>query len=211
MAEATIKHGGNLSSLMSKVFLVVSVSVTCFLVYRVYVLETRVNHLEQQLARILIGALPENADVAKVVSSAAAASAAGRDDDGGFTRRKRNAQECACPPGSEAESEFILDSVNIFFNKAGFSGKDFHLPHMCLDWEPGIAVSAMRSDYYDFIRSDNVDWLRPPRKSEISFWYLFACLEGMEYFIEIVCNKSVDQDLSPRISSGIRRRSSFLL
>lgn len=100
MAEATIKHGGNLSSLMSKVFLVVSVSVTCFLVYRVYVLETRVNHLEQQLARILIGALPENADVAKVVSSAAAASAAGRDDDdGGFTRRKRNAQECACPAG----------------------------------------------------------------------------------------------------------------
>lgn len=97
MAEATIKHG-NLSSLMSKVFLVVSVSVTCFLVYRVYVLETRVNHLEQQLAKILIGGLPENADVAKV-ASAADHDDGGGDHGGSFSRRKRNAQECVCPPG----------------------------------------------------------------------------------------------------------------
>lgn len=125
MAEATIKHGGNLSSLMSKVFLIVSVSVTCFLLYRVYVLETRVNHLEKQLANILTGSLPENADIAKItsvqdaakVASVEDASAAyrngGGDHGGVFSRRKRNAQECACPPGEFNELFNFYDRIGL--------------------------------------------------------------------------------------------------
>lgn len=83
-------------SLTCKLLVVVGVSVTCLLVYRVCVLESRVDRLEQQLAKIAAAA--ENAPDARLWPAATAAPA---EDEGPFSRRrKRNTPpECGCPAG----------------------------------------------------------------------------------------------------------------
>ena len=87
-------------SLMCKLLVVVSVSVTYLLVYRVYVLESRVDRLEQQLAKIAAAAAAENAPDAGAWPGATAAPA---EDEGPFSRRRRRKRntppECGCPAG----------------------------------------------------------------------------------------------------------------
>ncbi len=80
-------------------FCALSLTVTCFFVYRVIVLESRVDYLENEFDRLSkleerLSRLQERVIVSQV-------SSLGEESDVTLSRLKRNAAECVCPPGKK--------------------------------------------------------------------------------------------------------------
>lgn len=82
------KYGG--SSIVTISFCVLCAVTTCYFVYRVTVLESRVDYLEKEFQKLI--SLSQDVESFRRPDDA-------EKDLGTPTRRRRNTAECVCPPG----------------------------------------------------------------------------------------------------------------
>lgn len=80
------------SSVATKVFCFLSISISCYFFYRVTTLETRVNYLEKEFEKFSSLVNDEKMVTSKLFGLS--------QEDGVLSRRRRNTPECVCPPGN---------------------------------------------------------------------------------------------------------------